>query len=495
MSNYPPPYFLFPFQFSRINEKDEVLLVNEVGEFKFVKSEIFNKLINYSLDTNSQIFLDLKGKHFVTDTEIYPVVDLLATKYRTKKAFLRNFTTLHMVVVTLRCNGCCRYCHASSEPPEQLQWDMTPSIARKVVNTIFQSPAPAIKIEFQGGEPLLNWEVVKGIVQYAELLNKRAHKKLEFVLCTNLILINEDILSFMKRHNIMLSTSLDGPKDIHDKNRILRNGESSYDKFIEKLRLSQKILGQENISALMTTSKANIKRLKEVVDEYIKQGFRGIFLRSLNPYGFAKRDYESLWYDIEEFIESYKETLRYIIKLNMEGNYFEEYYTTLLLTRILTPFSTGFVDLQSPSGAGISGAVYDYNGDVYPADEARMLAKMGNKRFLMGNVAKDNYLDIFAGKLLQEIINNACTETLPGCALCVFQPYCGADPIRNYSEQGDMIGHRPTNDFCKKHEMIFNFLFELIRENNDEVMDVFWSWITKRSLKEIQDVELSREGS
>jgi len=153
------------------------------------------------------------------------------------------------------------------------------------------------------------------------------------------------------------------------------------------------------------------------------------------------------------------------------------------------------VDLQSPSGAGISGAVYDYNGDVYPADEARMLAKMGNKKFLMGNVVNDSYLDIFAGKTLQEIINKACVETLPGCAWCAFQPYCGADPIRNYSEQGDMIGHRPTNDFCKKHKMIFNFLFELIRENDDQIMDVFWSWITKRPLKEIKNVELSREGS
>ncbi len=363
MSNHSLPYHMLPFQFMRMPQND-IILVNEAGEFIFLNTNEFERLNNYRINSNSDLFLNLKSKHFVTDTELSPVVDLLATKYRTKKAFLKNFTALHMMVITLRCNHCCRYCHASSEPPRDTQWDMSPSVARKVVDMIFQSPSPVIKIEFQGGEPLLNFNTILETVEYAEKLNKRAHKHLEFVLCTNLTPITEEILDYLKDHSILVSTSLDGPKDLHDKNRIPREGGSSYDAFVEKLEIIREIIGKDRVSALMTTTKSSLECMRGVVDEYIERNFKGIFLRALNPYGFAKTDHELLDYQIEDFIEAYKETLSYIITLNLEGVYFEEYYTTLLLSRILTPFTTGFMDLQSPAGVGICGAIYDYNGDV-----------------------------------------------------------------------------------------------------------------------------------
>lgn len=486
------PYEILPLQFMRM-PRGEVILVNSAGEFIFLNADAFEAFVSHKMNCDSEIFLDLKGKHFVTDTELAPIVDLLATKYRTKKAFLKNFTALHMVVITLRCNHCCRYCHASSESPESTQWDMSPSIARKVVDMIFQSPSPEIKIEFQGGEPLLNWRAVKEIVEYAEKLNESASKRLEFVICTNLTLMTEEIVHYLKNHNVLISTSLDGPKDLHDKNRILRKGESSYDLFAEKLAMMQEIMGKEHVSALMTTTKHSLQRIREVVDEYLKRGFSGIFLRALNPYGFAKTDHKLLDYKVEEFIGAYKESLDYIIKLNLEGVHFEEYYTALLLSRILTPFCTGFMDLQSPAGTGICGVIYDYNGDVYPSDEARMLAKMGNRRFYLGNVEKDPYLKIFGGSVLQKMISKSNVETLAGCAWCAFQQYCGADPVRNYAEQGDIVGHRPTSDFCRKNMGTIKFLFELIRENDEGVMDVFWSWITKRRLEEVRGVELPGE--
>jgi sulfatase maturation enzyme AslB (radical SAM superfamily) len=109
--------------------------------------------VSYGLEPASDLFLDLKGKHFVTDTEVTPVIDLLATKYRTKREFLKSFNGLHMVVVTLRCNQRCNYCHASSQPTDQQRWDMTPETAINVVHKIMASPSEVIKIEFQGGNP------------------------------------------------------------------------------------------------------------------------------------------------------------------------------------------------------------------------------------------------------------------------------------------------------------------------------------------------------
>ena len=114
----------------------------------------------------------------------------------------------------------------------------------------------------------------------------------------------------------------------------------------------------------------------------LNSDLNNVFLRALNPYGNAIKNKESLDYSTEEFVAAYKDVLNYIIELNKSGTNFIECYTTLFLSRILTPFSTGFVDLQSPSGAGISGVIYNYDGKIYPADEARMLSRMGDDYFV-----------------------------------------------------------------------------------------------------------------
>ncbi len=483
------PYNFLPFKFMRFHH-EKILLVNEAGEYLFLSVEDFNGFLNFGLPADSNTYQDLKAKHFLyaSDKALVPTIEMLSTKYRTKKAFLRNFTTLHMVVTTLRCNHRCNYCHASSQDANAQKFDMSIETAQRVTEVIFETPSPIIKIEFQGGESLLNFNAVKEIVRYAERLNKKRHKQLSFVLCTNLTLIDKDNLQFLKEHDILISTSLDGPHELHNANRIMRDGGDSYNTFIEKLELSRGMLGHDRISALLTVTKGNLSLLRNVVDEYVRLGFNGVFLRSLNPYGYAKKESgRLLQYSMEEFIEAYKQTLAYIIELNLKGRFFSEYFATILLSRIMTPFSTGFMDLQSPAGAGILGVIYNHNGDVYPTDEARMLANTGDTHFRLGNVHHDTHNEIFGSALLRKITRNSCTETIPGCHDCAFQMYCGADPIRAYSQQNDntYIGHIPSSEFCKKHKTIIAFLFDII-ENNPDACDVFWSWITKRNLKEVR---------
>uniref|UniRef100_A0A7V4G9K5 His-Xaa-Ser system radical SAM maturase HxsB n=1 Tax=Desulfobacca acetoxidans TaxID=60893 RepID=A0A7V4G9K5_9BACT len=465
-----------------------MLVVNDAGEFIFLTLEEFRQLVEYRLPPDNPRFLDLKAKHLLTDTRVTPVVDLLATKYRTKKAFLKNFTGLHIVVVTLRCNQRCHYCHASSQGEDDFRWDMSIKTAKNVVAKIMSTPSPDIKIEFQGGECLLNFEVVKTIVAEAKRLNKKAKKDLSFVVCTNLTLMDDDILAYLKREGISVSTSLDGPREIHDRHRRLRSGGGSYDLFLRHLERTREVLGHEMVNPLATLTRDSLPHLNEIIDEYVRLGFRGIFLRNINPYGYARsgEHQESFRYPMAEFVAAYKKALSYIIDLNLKGKPLAEDFATILLSRILTPFSTGFVDLQSPTGAGLAGVVYDYNGDVYPSDEGRMLAKMGDRRFRMGNVNTNTYLELFTSPVMQELVGSSCVETLPGCHACALQMYCGADPIRNYAMEGALVGHQPTSDFCEKHKSILEHLLMLLDENNPEIMDVFWSWITNRPLAEVR---------
>jgi His-Xaa-Ser system radical SAM maturase HxsB len=478
-------YTLLPFQLGRF-EGDEYLIVNESGEYHFLPRSDLNLLVEGTLHLSNEHFDDLRSKQFLVTGDVAGVIDMVATRYRTRKRFISDFTALHMLVLTLRCNQDCEYCQVSAESDEAFSFDMSPEVAEKSVETAFLSPCPVIKIEFQGGEPTLNWDALTRAVLKAEELNKTYRKGLEFVVCTNLVGMTQDKLQFLHEHKVCISTSLDGPQDLHDKNRVLRKGGGTYQMFLENLQNTLKTCGRDQVSALMTTTTDNVDHFKEVVDEYVKLGFPGVFFRSLNPYGLAAKNAEQLGYSVEHFTRRYEEALDYIIDLNLKGTPFVEFFASLFLSRILTPFSTGFVDLQSPSGAGISGVIYDYNGDIYPADEARMLARMGDKRFMMGNIFKDSYEAIFGGPVLRELVSKSCVETMPECASCVYRTYCGADPIRNYLETGDLVGRRPGSGFCEKNKAIFGLLFRKLKEHDDNTMDVFWSWVTRRSLEEVR---------
>ncbi len=477
MSAIDRPYQLLPFRFERFND-NEYLLTNEVGEYIFMPSSDFDKFVNYELDVNSDLYLNAESKQIATRDNISDVVKMLATKFRTKKSILRDFTSLHMVVPTLRCNSSCIYCQVARKDMDATSVDMSKQTAKNTVKLIFQSPSPIIKIEFQGGDPSTYFEMVKFIIEEAELQNILKKRQLEFVICTNISLLDEDMVAYLKKHKCYISTSLDGPKDLHNTNRPLQNTTKTHEIFEENLNMIRRVYGTDDcVSALMTTSKYSLGRFREIIDEYVRLGFNNIFLRSLNPYGFAKQYKDKIAYPVEDFVENFKDGLNYIIELNKRGIFFVEGYAALLLRRMLTPFATGFVDLQSPAGVGIAGAIYDYDGSVYVADEARMMARFKNYYFRLGNVNENTHQAMFNGELLHDVINKSCTECLPGCAKCVYQPYCGADPVRNMSEQGDVVGFRPTNEMCRKTKAIITYLFELLRSGDSDIERIFWSWI------------------
>ena len=478
-------YTKLPFLFKYLDDQNAVL-VSQAGEYAILSISDFEAFIHNNLVPNSETYKLLKSKHFLASpAELEQVLEMLAIKLRTRKEYLADFTSLHMIVITLRCNCSCKYCQASSIDFADKKCDMDWDTARKTIDMIFQSPSNNIKIEFQGGEPLVNWEILKQCVLYAKFLNKIAKKNLDFVICTNLMEITKEQINFCKKHNIEISTSLDGTKELQDCNRHSRIYNSSYDQFVENSKRAKNVLNDGGVSPLLTITRMNLHRLREVIDEYIKQGYRSIFLRTLNPYGYAHKNIEELGYTTDEFVEAYKDALAYIIDLNKRGVEFTECFTALLLSRILTPFSTGFVDLQSPSGAGISGVIYNYDGKIYPADEARMLARMGDEYFCMGNV-DDNYKDVFNGKVIREIVRNSCVETMPVCSDCVYQQYCGADVVRNYLETKDLMGYRLNSGFCNRNQKILDYLFSLLNTCDEQLHDIFWSWATRRPYGEIK---------
>jgi His-Xaa-Ser system radical SAM maturase HxsB len=428
------------------------------------------------LPSSHPLYNELKAKHFLFDEDSNVAVDLLALKVRTKLSRLANFTSLHIFVVSLRCEHSCPYCQVSRQSDDKVSFDMSMETAQKSLDLVFQSPSLGIKIEFQGGEPLLNFSLVRKIVERAEEMNRAAGKVLQFVIATNLAVLSDDVLDFCRDHDVLISTSLDGPADLHNRNRP-RSGGNSYELAVSGIDRVRAALSRDHVSALMTTTEASLPRVRDIIDEYLQRGLNNIFLRPLSPYGFAIKTNWFSSYDVERWLDFYREGLDYILDLNRSGVFFVEQYSATILAKMLTPFETGYVDLMSPAGIAIAAAVYNYDGAVYASDEARMLAEMGDQTFKLGNVHTDSYADIFLSDTLLEALDTSFAASAPMCSDCAFEPYCGAEPVYHHATQGNFVGRKSVSGFCQRNMAIFRHLIKLMRDD-DEIRRIFLSWVS-----------------
>lgn len=462
-------YHLLPFNFTRISDKE--VLVNEAGDMIIAPEKTVEKVVNGTMP-HDDIYKSLVSNFFIYEGDYPELLDIIAEKIREKKRFLDDFTGLHIFVITLCCNQNCVYCQASSQDEYKKGVTMSKETLKRSIDLMFMSPSPHLTMEFQGGEPTLMPELLEFGMSYATDVNTVKNRDLRFVLCTNCVNLTEKVLSLCKQYDVLISTSLDGPEYLHNNNRGKKN---SYQKVVAGIETARAILGKDRVSALMTTSQDALNYPIEIVNEYVKLGFKSVFLRSLNPYGLAVNSVNWEVYT-NKFIDFYKKAFERILELNKSGIFFMEEFASIILRKMLTPYSTGFVDLQSPAGIINSVLVYNYDGFVYASDESRMLAEYKDYTFQLGS-AYDDYSQIVYGDKVKNIAQIWSNECLAGCSDCCIRAYCGADPVRNYSTQKDMYGYRPYSLLCKRNKAIIEYLIALIIERESEVMPIFKKWL------------------
>jgi His-Xaa-Ser system radical SAM maturase HxsB len=471
-------YSLLPFRFLRID--DHECLVNECGEYVFVPLGTAARVVHRQIDSESALYADLCAKQFISDGRYKADLDLLATKVRSKRRNALGPTQLHIFVVTLRCDHSCHYCQVSRRSASSHEFDMNEHTANRAVDVMLESPAQHLTVELQGGEPTLAPQRIEHIVTTARDKASASGKSLSFVVTTNLANLTPELLTLFRNEGVHVSTSLDGPAFIHNANRP-RPGANSYDLVCDGIERCRAELGPASVSALMTTTQLSLRHPLEIVDEYVRRSLHTIFLRPLSPYGFATKTAARTGYSGSEYLPFFKAALDRIIEVNLNGYSLTEVYSRIVLTKILTPVGTGYVDLQSPACAGFGVLVYNYDGDVYLSDEGRMLAEMGDRTMRIGNVRNHSRRDLLRSSHFASMVEAWCNESLPGCSDCAFQLYCGADPVFNHATQGDIVGHRPSSEFCKRNMAIISHLLHLIETGSDDVRRILWNWVVPRA--------------
>jgi uncharacterized protein len=451
---------LLPLRFERL-EGARYLVSNLVGDALLLTRQELDRIVSLNLVPGDGLYERAFEKLLVSAEGQRSQLQLLAMRLRSRMAFLREPTPLHIFVVTLRCEHSCPYCQVSRRSVDRDRYDMSEETAMRAVDVALSAPPARIKIEFQGGEPLLNFDLIQRIVAEVRERALGRGKTVEFVIASNLALLTEDVLTFCRENSVLLSTSLDGPADLHNRNRP-RPGGNSHELAVKGIRRAQEALGPDRVGALMTTTEASLGRVEEVIDEYLRLDLDGIFLRPLSPYGFAVKTKQFDKYRAREWLAFYERGLRYIIEANKRGRHFPEFYAALLLKRILTDMPIGYVDLRSPAGVGLGALVYNYDGKVFASDEGRMLAEMGDRTFELGDLGTDDYRSLVLSDKLLAMIGGTLAQCSPECASCAFEPHCGSDPVYHHATQGDLVGIKPFSEFCARQKGILRLLFELL---------------------------------
>ncbi|MBN2422225.1 His-Xaa-Ser system radical SAM maturase HxsB [Candidatus Woesearchaeota archaeon] len=428
--------------------RDRILIVTDSGSWAALKREEYAKLMGHTL--TEELYLNLEEKGIILTKNNF---DMIVDSYKRKKRQLFQGTSLHIIVVTLRCNMACVYCHSASKHISKKEYDMDKITAQKTVEFIFQAPSNALTIEFQGGEPLVNFDIVKFIINYAKKLNSEYKKDLRFSIVTNLTLMNDEILKFLEDNKVGICTSLDGPKIVHDFNRKLLNRGSSYPdviKWIKAIKKRNKI----GINALMVTTKNSLKYPMEIIDAYQSLKLSRLWIRFLNNLGYALNIWKKISYSPEEYLEFWKKIIDYVY---LQDNIIEVSSLYMLL-KIMTKEDPMYLDLMSPCGAAIGQLAYQFNGSIYSCDEGRMV---GEEIFKLGTVFENSYREVLCSEktcsLISSSVNDACL-----CNSCTYQPYCGLCPVNCYMSTGNLIPKLATDFRCRILKGQFDYLFEKI---------------------------------
>src|SRR5690606_13227333 len=243
--NKSDSYYLLPFKFKSLNNNYDII-INDLGDFVIIAKGIAHKIVTkqFKKEDDLELYYELLANFIISETPVPELLEIIVARYRTKKSFLDHFTSLHIFVISLRCEHTCHYCQVSRVTQNKDAFDMSFFHIDEGIKLMMQSPNPNVTMEFQGGEALLAFDKIKYAVVKAKAEAEMYNKNISFVICTNLAPITDEILVFVNEHDILISTSLDGPKFIHNENR-KRPGNNSYELTLDGIAKCRSVLGED----------------------------------------------------------------------------------------------------------------------------------------------------------------------------------------------------------------------------------------------------------
>ena len=357
------------------------------------------------------------GKLFTPDTYA-PMADAL----KKKTSGVVKALCLH---VAHTCNLNCAYCFASQGKYQGERALLSLEVGKRAMDFLIENSGHRrnLEVDFFGGEPMMNFEMVKELVAYARVREKEAGKNFRFTFTTNGVLIDDDMIDFVNREMSNVVLSLDGRKEIHDRYRVDYAGNGSWEKIVPKFQKLVQARGNKNYYMRGTFTHANPDFLKDI-ETMLDLGFTEL---SMEPVVCAPEDPSALTKeDLEIVKEQYEKLAELMLKRHRQGNPFTFYHYMIDL-------KGGPCIYKRVSGCG-SGTEYMAVtpwGDLYPCHQF-----VGEEAFKLGNI-----WDGVTNTETQDEFGNCNVYTRPECQDCWAKLYCSGGCAANaYHATGAITG-------------------------------------------------------
>ena len=418
------------------NGYDIVLDVNS-GAIHVVDDVTYDVIALYEGHTREEIVNSLRERYPETEVEealdeVQMLVDNeeLFTK-DTYENYIMDFKKRPTVVKALclhiahDCNLACQYCFAEEGEYHGRRALMSFEVGKKALDFLIANSGNRrnLEVDFFGGEPLMNWQVVKDLVAYGREQEKLHDKKFRFTLTTNGVLLNDEVMEFCNREMGNVVLSIDGRKEVHDKMRPFRKGAGSYDLIVLKLRQFAESRHQDKYYVRGTFTHYNLDFSEDVL-HLADLGFKQI---SVEPVvAEPKEPYAIREEDLPKLFEEYDKLAVEMIRRHKSGEDFNFFH-------FMIDLEGGPCVAKRLSGCG-SGTEYlavTPWGDFYPCHQF-----VGNEKFLLGNVDE--------GILNTDIRDEfKCCNVYAKekCRKCFARFYCSGGCAANaYNFSGDICG-------------------------------------------------------
>ena len=357
------------------------------------------------------------GKLFSPDT-FAPI----AGELKQRSAGVVKALCLHVAHV---CNLNCSYCFASQGKYHGDRALMSFEVGKQALDFLIANSGSRrnLEVDFFGGEPLMNFDVVKQLVAYARSREAESKKNFRFTLTTNGMLIDDDVIEFANQEMSNVVLSLDGRKEVHDRYRVDYAGHGSWERIVPKFQKLVQARGGKNYYMRGTFTHANPDFLKDI-EEMLNLGFTEL---SMEPVVCAPEDPSALTAeDLPIVLEQYEKLAQLMLQRHREGKPFTFYHYMIDL-------KGGPCIYKRVSGCG-SGTEYMAVtpwGDLYPCHQF-----VGEEKFKLGNV-----WDGVTNTEIQNEFASCNVYTRPECADCWAKLYCSGGCAANaYHATGSITG-------------------------------------------------------
>lgn len=297
------------------------------------------------------------------------------------RLFIENFKARKTVVKALclhiahDCNLACRYCFAEEGEYHGRRALMSYEVGKKALDFLIANSGSRrnLEVDFFGGEPTMNWEVVKQLVAYGRSEEEAHNKRFRFTLTTNGLLLNDEIMDFCNREMANVVLSLDGRREVNDRMRPTRNGKGSYDIIVPKFQKFAKSRGNKDYYIRGTFTRENLEFSKDVL-HFADLGFEKM---SMEPVvGLPEEPYAIREEDLPKILEQYDILAKEYVKRRREGRGFIFFHFQIDLKQ-----GPCVAKRLSGCGSGTEYLAVTPWGDFYPCHQF-----VGDERYLLGSV-------------------------------------------------------------------------------------------------------------